>query len=113
LAWADDSCCLTLPRSGEINGCARPSAGNLVERIVLSQPFRLIQLTFVVRSGKVRHSPTTVFPGAATEAYIAVPTKRTNAQIRSDGSCGLLQVGTVMVIGDGIRVTDPRMGYQV
>jgi apocytochrome f len=49
-----------------------------------------------------------VFPGAATEAHIAVPTKRTNAQIRSDGSCGPLQVGMVVVIGDGIRVTDPQ-----
>jgi hypothetical protein len=54
-----------------------------------------------------------MFPGAATEVYIAVPANRTNAQIRSDGSCDPLQVKTVVVIGDGIRVTDPRMGYQV
>jgi hypothetical protein len=52
-----------------------------------------------------------MFPGAASATDIAVPIKRTNAQIRSDDSCGLLQVGTVVVIGDGIRVTDPRMGY--
>ena len=43
-----------------------------------------------------------MFPGAATEAHIAVPTKRTNAQTRSDASCGPLQVGMVVVIGDGI-----------
>lgn len=54
-----------------------------------------------------------MFPEAATEAHIAVPTKRTNAQIRSDGSCGPLQVGMVVVIGDGIRVADPPMGYLV
>jgi len=39
LAWADDSCCLTLPRGGEINGCARPSAGNLVELILFQWAF--------------------------------------------------------------------------
>jgi len=58
LAWADD---------------VLRSAGDLVERIVLSQPSDkrssqlqgmqdcLIQLTFVVRSGRVRHSPQPCF----------------------------------------------------
>jgi hypothetical protein len=41
LAWPDDSCCLTLLRGGEINGCARPSIGNLVERT--SYPSRFVR----------------------------------------------------------------------
>lgn len=37
-----------------------------------------------------------------------MPTRKTNSQIRSDGTCGPLQVGMVLVLGEGIRVTDPQ-----
>jgi len=68
----------------------------------------VIQLTFVERIRGILCASTTVYPGAATEGHLGLPTKRTNAQIQGDGSCGPLRGGMVLVLGEGIRVTDPQ-----
>ena len=38
----------------------------------------------------------------------SIPVKVSNSQIRSDGTCGPLQVGMVLVLGEGIRVTESQ-----
>lgn len=56
--------------------------------------------------------PQAVFPQTSFDVWCSVPTRRTNAQVRSDGTVGPLQVGRVLVFPPSGAIT-PTEGWTI